>query len=224
LNISTDMDHYNASVDEITLILASQSARRVRLLEVAGYQFKQVVSPYVEPPLPKVDDPDALGIALAQAKAAALLGNHGFDEHAAVVLAADTIVVGPDGRLMGKPADREEAEAMLAGLAGGDHLVVTAVALTSGDGDRQESFADTARVSIGNLGSEELDSHLESGHWRGKAGGYHLGDVEQQWSMSVEGDPTTVIGLPMRRLEPVLQRWSVHAIRSGVRPSCVTGA
>jgi septum formation protein len=211
-------------VEDATLILGSRSARRVRLLEAAGYRFKQVVSPFAEPPMPSSGDPVAHAIDLARAKAAALVGQHGFDDRVVVLLAADTIVVGRDGRLMGKPADRDEAEAMLAGLAGGDHQVVTGVALCGGSGDRPESFADTARVRIGGLGTAELKAHLEGGRWRGKAGGYDLRDVEQQWSMSVAGDPTTVIGLPMSRLEPVLNRWSVHSNRDGVQPCPVTGA
>lgn len=218
------MRHYNVSVDQVTPILASRSARRVRLLQAAGYRFRQVVSPYVEPPLSPEGDAVALAVALAKAKAAALVDRNDFDDHAVVVLAADTIVVGPDGRLMGKPADRATAEAMLARLAGGEHRVVTGVVLTSGCGDRSESFADTAAVRFGRPGRSQLDAHLTGGRWRGKAGGYDLDDMRHHWSATVEGDATTVIGLPMRRLEPVLECWSVPRVDIGVRPCRATGA
>lgn len=40
--------------------------------------------------------------------------------------------------------------------------------------------------------------------WRGKAGGYNLAEIEGRWPMEVCGDPTTVVGLPMQRLVPIL--------------------
>ena len=43
----------------------------------------------------------------------------------------------------------------------------------------------------------ELDRYLSSGGWRGKAGAYNLAELEGHWPIRVDGDPTTVVGLPM---------------------------
>ena len=66
---------------------------------------------------------------------------------------------------------------------------------------------DAARVAFGVLGESELQEYLESGEWRGKAGGYNLVDRQEAgWPVRCDGDPDTVMGLPMRRLQPVLRR------------------
>ena len=216
---------YNGPVNGVTLILASRSQRRVRLLQEAGYCFRQVVSPYVEPPVGRSVDPVALTAAEAEAKAAGLVGHSEVEQSDnVVVLGADTVVVAADGCVMGKPTNRDEAEAMLCRLTGSEHRVVTSVALSSGGGDRQECFTDTARVSFDHLGRSTLGTYLESGLWRGKAGGYDLTEVEHDWKIRVEGDPTTVIGLPMHRLEPVLRRWQVPRPGAHVQPCRATGA
>ena len=92
------------------------------------------------------------------------------------------------------------------------HRVITGVAMMNaiqGSGDpvssRNQSFADTATVRFGGLTDEQLTDYLAKGDWRGKAGGYNLFDRQSAgWPITVQGDPTTVVGLPMRRLMPLL--------------------
>jgi septum formation protein len=56
-------------------------------------------------------------------------------------------------------------------------------------------------VTWGDVDDDAIDEYVASGQWRGKAGGYNLEErLEAGWPIECEGDPTTVMGLPMRRL------------------------
>lgn len=67
-------------------------------------------------------------------------------------------------------------------------------------------FEDSTIVSMGMPSDSELGAYLDSGSWKGKAGGYNLSErIDAGWPIEFEGDPTTVMGLPMRRLIPLLE-------------------
>jgi hypothetical protein len=71
---------------------------------------------------------------------------------------------------------------------------------------------DAARVRVERPAAAELEAYLEGGHWRGKAGGYNLGEVRRrEWRIDVDGDEATVTGLPMEAMRPWLS-----AIRRGL--------
>jgi septum formation protein len=62
-------------------------------------------------------------------------------------------------------------------------------------------FADAARVTMGALSDSDLENYLASGQWHGKAGGYNLLErIDAGWPLTYQGDPTTIMGLPMNRL------------------------
>ncbi|MCX5662395.1 MAG: Maf family protein [Planctomycetota bacterium] len=90
------------------------------------------------------------------------------------------------------------------------HDVVTGVALLGADDVQPERFADAAVVNMRRVAAGDLEEYLDSGQWRGKAGGYNLFDRQRAgWPMTVEGDPTTVVGLPMTALRAALARRGV---------------
>ena len=109
------------------LYLASGSPRRRELLGQIGVPFTVISAPIDETPLPG-ESAEAYVERLARAKAEAGLATL---QGPAVVLGADTAVV-LDGRILGKPENREHALTMLADLAGREHQVLTAVALSDG--------------------------------------------------------------------------------------------
>lgn len=132
-----------------------------------------------------------------------------LDDHA-VVLGADTVCVA-EGALIGQPADEESARAMLRSFVGGTHQVLTGVAIVTPDG-RRELLVDAADVTWGIVDDDQLERYLRSGEWRGKAGAYNLSERHAEgWPIRCEGDPDTVMGLPMRRLPERLGAWSVTA-------------
>ena len=201
---------------EHPLLLASRSPRRAWLLREAGYVFEQADPPFADPPQPRViasSQPEQLALELAREKAWSL--RQRVDE-GRLVLAADTICIGDDHRLIGQPQDREQARQMVASFAGRTHAVVTGAVLMCLDGKGKRAsvdISDTAEVTMGDVDEQDLDRYLDSDEWRGKAGGYNLFDRQEAgWPITVEGDPTTVVGLPMRKL-----RWTLTEL--GVEPS-----
>lgn len=153
----------------------------------------------------RIADPADFTMAMALFKAAQVepAGPGGW------VLGADTMA--HDGTsLIGKPRDRDHARSMLRSWCGAAHDVWTGVALLQPSTGRRWIFADRARVSLGDLDDAALESYLDSGAWQGKAGAYNYADrIEAGWPLSCEGDPCTVMGLPMRRLAPILERLGV---------------
>ena len=71
-------------------------------------------------------------------------------------------------------------------------------------------FVDTATVTVGDIPGREVNAYVNSGQWRGKAGAYNLDErLEAGWPITFSGDPTTIVGLPMRRLLPLLERLGI---------------
>jgi len=198
-----------------TLILASRSRRRAQLLREAGFACHVQTPLFDDPADPSANGENALSPAelaqhLARHKALSMRGQTPPD---VVILAADTIVVVPTDtgfELLGQPGTPEEARRIIEKLANRVHEVVTGVALMSGDGTRLETFADTARVHLGNVSESQLEQHLTDNAWRGKAGGYNLDELRDHWPFRVEGDETTVVGLPMVKLMQRLRDWGIE--------------
>lgn len=208
-----------------TLILASRSPRRRQLLAEAGYDAAVIPSPFVDPDEVDHGDADAREHAedLAAKKAESLrdqiqnspsiLQAHGVSLPV-VILSADTICVDANGRGLGKPADADQARRMLQGFVRKTHGVVTGVCLValeeSGRTMDSIGFRDEASVTFGYVTPGEIDRYVEDQKWRGKAGGYNLFERRDAgWPISVEGDETTVVGLPMRRLTGELAKRGV---------------
>lgn len=179
-----------------TIYLASTSPRRAKLMREAGVAFEPIAPPFDDSTVDLGNTPAHLAVeALAYLKAAstAEVVDRG------IVIGSDTMLA-VDDRAVGKPADRADAERMLSELIGRAHDALTGVALIDAETKRCAVFADRTRVTIENLGDETLDRYLDSGEWQGKAGGYNLAELADRWRLVVDGDPTTVVGLPMARL------------------------
>jgi septum formation protein len=187
----------------VRLILASASPRRVKLLRDAGYYVQQLAPPFDDSDAPLDLPADQLAPALAQRKAQSVAQSLGQG----IVIGCDTLL-SLDDRTLGKPLDVDAARRMLKELLGRPHSVVTAVCLIDAATQQQHTFCETARVTIALPPPADIEGYLSSGAWRGKAGGYNLAELQARWQFRVEGDPTTVIGLPMRRLKVELQRFA----------------
>lgn len=185
------------------LILASASPRRAKLLREAGFEFEQMNPPFddTQAELPEMSPKDAAKI-LAWRKAISA-SEHLEDD---LVLGADTLL-SVDGRIVGKPADADEARTMLRELIGRSHEVITGVCLLDVETGHQEMFTDIATVQIGELDEAVFEAYLTSEAWRGKAGGYNLAELREAWPIQVDGDADTVIGLPMQKLTPLLREY-----------------
>ena len=138
-------------------------------------------------------DAGAHAEAVARAKVAAVAGE--------LVLGADTIVV-VDGRALGKPHDAGAAAAMLRRLSGRTHEVVTGVAVR--DRGRVRSGHARAGVTFRTLGEREIAGYVASGEPLDKAGAYAFQGGAGAFVTALEGEPDTVIGLPMALVRSLL--------------------
>ena len=159
--------------------------------------------------------PGALNVALVKARCVADLGE---DE---VALAADTLVVSPDGRVLGKPAGPEDARGMLLGLRGRAHAVITGVVLRT-SGEREWGAAVTTRVHMRAYTEAEVERYVERGEPYDKAGGYAVQDAEFRPVERLEGCYLNVVGLPLCAAARGLETLGL-AVQSGAgdwRPPC----
>ncbi len=185
--------------------LASRSPRRRDLLTRAGAAV-EVRPPGVDDgrliPPPEVN-PAHWVMAMAWLKAAWVAEQ--LPEPRGVVLAADTICV-HDDVIIGQPRDRDHARAMLDAMRDGRHVTMTGLCLLCPRTAERRLIVDLAVVDVGAIPDDELDAYLDSEEWRGKAGGYNLEDrLHAGWPIECDGDPASVMGLPMQKLEPLLQ-------------------
>jgi septum formation protein len=186
------------------LVLASTSPRRAELLQEAGYRF-EVSSPPMEEPDEKHPhvDPTLHAESLAYFKARSVAPAN-FDK---TILAADTIAV-VDDEIIGKPADRADAQRILGKLSGKSHRVITGVALLYPAIGRRLLTHDVSTVKMRELARKEIDAYLDSGEWQGKAGAYGIQDRGDQFVEETSGSFTNIVGLPMELLSRVFIHWT----------------
>jgi septum formation protein len=122
------------------------------------------------------------------------------------VLGADTVVE-LDGEILGKPADRAEAGAMLKRLAGREHLVHTAVAIQHET--RQELHVSTSRVRLAELDDAAIAHYLETGEHLGKAGAYAIQGRAGAFVAHIEGSYSGIMGLPLYETAELLKAFGI---------------
>jgi len=185
---------------KLQIILASASPRRERLLRELGLRFIVVCPDGIEE-LAGGAAPDVVAMQNAQRKARAIAGRHPH----AMVIGADTIVV-LDGKIFGKPRDREDACRMLGQLAGRRHEVITGVCLVHRSLDTELVFADTTRVWMRRLEPAQIAEYHNKIDPLDKAGAYAIQEHGEGIVERIEGSYNNVIGFPTERLQATLER------------------
>ncbi len=179
------------------LVLASSSPRRAEILRRLGLPF-EVSPPEVAETFRAGESPEAAAARLAAEKAAARA------RPGALALGCDTIVVDEAG-MLGKPADRDDAVAMLGRLAGRAHRVHTGIALASPE--RVERSVETTRVWMRPLDPREREEYVDTGEPMDKAGAYGIQALGAAIVERIDGDYFNVMGLPVQRLQELLLRF-----------------
>ncbi len=179
------------------LILASSSPRRKELLELLGIPFQVKVS-NVEETYQDGLQPEEIVMELARIKSSAIAET----TKKSIVIGADTIVVS-DGKVLGKPRDKEEAISMLEQLSGKVHQVYTGVALIKGD--NIHLFYEKTDVEFWPLEEKQIEQYVLTGEPFDKAGSYGIQGYGSLLVKRIEGDYFTVVGLPVSRLDRELK-------------------
>jgi septum formation protein len=190
-----------APVPNVDLVLASTSPARRALMDALGVRYR-VEAPGVDEDVPPgTSGQDAVAL-LAERKAAAVAGRN----PGALVIGSDQLAV-VEGRVLGKPADRDAARGQLSSLVGRTHEILTGVCVTGPA--FFERAVDVARITFHAVDAQELERYLDLEEWRGCAGGYRVESAGQALFASLEGDRTGVQGLPMVLLVAMLRRAGV---------------
>lgn len=187
------------------LVLASASPRRRELLLQIGVRHCVRVADVDESVLPG-EAPEAYVCRLACAKAQAVAAR----DDSLPVLGADTTVV-IDGRILGKPADADDALAMLQSLSGREHRVLTAVALCR-SGRIMEALSVT-RVWFRARDDEMLARYVASGEPLDKAGAYGIQGLGAALVTRIDGSYSGVVGLPLAETVDLLHAAGVGTWR-----------
>ena len=184
------------------LILASQSPRRRQLLGEAGIDFQLALryecDEVYPPQLPAAEVAEYLSRLKSDAYPQSLAPND-------ILLTADTVVV-VDNHILGKPANREEAIAMIESLSGREHEVITGVTLRNTV--KTVSFSSHSVVRFRHLSREEIEYYIDTYAPMDKAGAYGI----QEWIgyvgiEGIEGSFFNVMGLPVQRLYCELEQF-----------------
>jgi septum formation protein len=173
------------------LVLASASPRRLDLLRQVGLEPAEIDPADIDESPGAGELPRAYAVRMARAKLAAVACRH----RGAIVLAADSVVA-CGRRILPKAETVAEARACLALLSGRRHRVLGGLAVARPDGTVRTRLVETV-VRFKRLEAAEIDDYLQSGEWRGKAGGYAIQGRAARFVASLSGSYSNVVGLPL---------------------------
>ena len=184
------------------IVLASNSPRRRNLLSGLDIDFEVRVISDIDESYPDSIDSMEIPLYIARSKAEAYKPTMADDE---LLITADTFVWTFDG-VMGKPANREEAYAMLHALSDHVHQVITGVCIMTKD--KNVGFSVESAVCFAKLGDEEINYYLDKYKPYDKAGGYGI----QEWIgyigvEAINGSFYNVMGLPVQKLYQELKHF-----------------
>ena len=181
------------------LILASNSPRRQELMKKLCLPF--FVDPAkAEEKLPQGMDIYKASVYLAERKAREVYER--YNDEGITVIGSDTVVI-CDGRIFGKPSDKESAREMLRQLSGRTHEVSTGVSIISKKGI--ESFTSLTEVELYDLTEKDIEAYIATGEPMDKAGAYGIQDQGALMIRHIRGDYYTVMGFPVAEVNKRLK-------------------
>jgi septum formation protein len=181
------------------IILASNSPRRRELLNMIYSDVTIAPSRDVDETYPETLNAEEVPQFLSALKSKAY-SDLAVDDN--VLITADTVVIS-NGKILGKPHDRQAAVDMLTELSGKTHHVVTGVTVATSAGSH--SFSETTEVTFAPLTSAEISHYVDTYRPYDKAGAYGI----QEWIggigiVGIRGCFYNVMGLPLHRLYKAL--------------------
>ncbi len=176
------------------LILASASPQRKTLLEGLELIFDVIPSNVHEPAHPELS-PSKRAQELALLKAQEVAARHPD----CWIIGCDTLVESADGDLLEKPSDAEEAKKMIRLQSGRTSIVHSALVLISDAGNTYSGLS-SSRVTFKTLTEEDINWWIHTDQWRDRSGSFQIDGLGQLMIANLEGDWTSVVGLPVHLL------------------------
>ncbi len=197
------------------IVLASASPRRHELFALLGVPFTVHTADIDEVPLPG-ETPAQTVARLSRSKTSVVSAQTG-----GLIVAADTLVV-LDDEILGKPASRSDAVAVLQRLRGRAHQVLTGVTVLDASSSEVDTVVVSTDVWMREYTDEEITAYVASGDPMDKAGGYAIQYEDFAPVARLSGCPASVMGLPVCRLDKILRSRNLEL---GVTPmqSCQPG-
>jgi len=184
------------------IVLASKSPRRRELMARVATHFHVFPVDVDESAIPEIDPVRfAVRAAVLKTKVAA----ESFPS--SIIIGADTVVA-LGRRILGKPAGREEARAMLKLLSGQRHRVITGLAFYRKDEDRLLTGYELTYVTFRPLSDEMIETYLDQDDYLDKAGAYAVQDVGDAFVRRLKGDYDNVVGFPAKKVATLLARFA----------------
>ena len=183
------------NLEKYKVILASGSPRRRELMAGLGVNYEVRILPDVDDSYPDTLQGEEIPLYIAKEKADAYIPMMQPNE---LIITADTIVW-LDGKVLGKPRDREDALQMLRTMSGRTHEVFTGVCITTTDWQR--SFTAQTEVRFATLSEDEIIYYVDNFKPMDKAGAYGV----QEWIgfigvENISGSYYNIMGLPVQKL------------------------
>ena len=172
------------------MILASNSQRRQEILKDAGFNFKVITSNIEETSDKKITTERILDIAEKKLEQIAKNNKNKF------ILAADTVVE-LNGKIFGKPKNREEAFSFLKTLSGQIHRVITAYVFKNISKNILIKEIVVSEVKFFDLDDETINWYLDTGEPFDKAGAYGIQGYGRILVEKINGDYYSIMGFPI---------------------------
>jgi len=184
------------------IILASKSPRRKELLDLLKIKYEIKVSNAEE----KIEE--NLTIEEQAKKLAYIKAKTVFDqtEGERTIIGADTMVI-KDGKIYGKPKDEAEALKILKELNGKRHQVITGIAILAQKDSEYKEYIDydITEVYLKNMSDEEIKNWIKTGKAMDKAGAYAIQGEFSVFIEKINGNYSTVVGLPIHKVYDILK-------------------
>lgn len=192
----------------MNIILASKSPRRREILENLDVDFSIITAETDE--ISDTQNPEELVKELALKKASAvmekLISENKFTADT-VIIGSDTVVA-KDGKILGKPKDRQNAKEMLCMLSGDCHKVISGIALIVGE--RKMTSCETTEVYFDKLTTEEIETYVSTGECDDKAGAYGIQGKASRFIKKIDGCYFNVVGLPVNLLHNMARKMEIN--------------
>ena len=193
-------------IQRLTVVLASASPRRTELLEQGN--IKHVVMPSHSEEVITSQVPSQVVEELSAQKAEDVYQQYEKKNAGDFLVIGSDTVVAADGKILGKPKDKEEAYQMISMLQGKAHQVYTGVTLLiKKDGKKiRKTFHECSDVHVYPMCKEEIREYIATGEPMDKAGAYGIQGLCARFVEKIQGDYNNVVGLPVGQIYQKLKK------------------
>lgn len=189
-----------------TIILASKSPRRKKLLEQLGISFSIDVS-NIKETIDKKLPPFKIAENLSLQKAEDVAKRH----KNAIIIAADTLVFF-ENKIFGKPHTEKNTKKMLKMLSGKPHTIITGFTVLDTNSKKAITQSEATIVFMKRMTAKEIDLYVATKEPLDKAGGYGIQELGVMFIEKIQGDYNNIVGLPLFTLVEVLRKFNIFIL------------